>query len=181
MVQLARSAERLLASGAGPGRPTQDRLHHRAGPVAIPRYAVWALHCSTVPAGGTGPVGPTVATLRTVDGEAGCLPLSPAQVQEAQERAAPLVHVQSWLAAGKRPEWADVAALDTETRAYHSQWASLEAWDGVLYRRWRALGRGAHLLQLLVPRPPDSGPARLSVRLGEAGGEHRGSDERPHI
>ncbi|KAJ8409979.1 hypothetical protein AAFF_G00210200 [Aldrovandia affinis] len=53
---------------------------------------------------------------------------------------------------GWRPEWADVATLDTETRAYHSQWASLEARDGVLYWRWRAPGRGADLLQLLVPR-----------------------------
>ncbi|KAJ8403297.1 hypothetical protein AAFF_G00355140 [Aldrovandia affinis] len=43
---------------------------------------------------------PTVATLRTVDGEAGCLPLSPAQVQEVQERDVALTHVQ-----------------DTETRA----------------------------------------------------------------
>ncbi|KAJ8400921.1 hypothetical protein AAFF_G00392750 [Aldrovandia affinis] len=43
---------------------------------------------------------PTVATLRTVDGEVGCLPFSPAQVQEAQERDAALVHVQSWLESG---------------------------------------------------------------------------------
>ncbi|KAJ8371836.1 hypothetical protein AAFF_G00299310 [Aldrovandia affinis] len=56
-------------------------------------------------------------------------------VQEVQERDAALVHVQSWLAAGKRPEWVDAAALDTEMRAYHSQWASQEARDGVLYRR----------------------------------------------
>ncbi|KAJ8406632.1 hypothetical protein AAFF_G00302060 [Aldrovandia affinis] len=35
---------------------------------------------------------PTVATLRTVDGEAGCLPLSPTQVQEAQECDAALAH-----------------------------------------------------------------------------------------
>ncbi|KAJ8385779.1 hypothetical protein AAFF_G00182230 [Aldrovandia affinis] len=93
----------------------------------------------------------TVATLRTVNGEAGCLPLYPAQVQEAQERNAALTRVRSWLAAGKRLEWADVATLDTETRAYHSQWASLEARDGVLYRRWWAPDRGANLLQLLVP------------------------------
>ncbi|KAJ8367448.1 hypothetical protein AAFF_G00317680 [Aldrovandia affinis] len=64
---------------------------------------------------------PTVATLRAVDGEAGWLPLSPApaplpaQVQEEQEQDAVLVHVRSWLVAGKQPEWADVAALDTET------------------------------------------------------------------
>ncbi|KAJ8372889.1 hypothetical protein AAFF_G00275930 [Aldrovandia affinis] len=45
---------------------------------------------------------PTVATLRTVDGEAGCLPLSPVQVQEEQER----------------DEWVDVAALGGETRAF---------------------------------------------------------------
>ncbi|KAJ8385753.1 hypothetical protein AAFF_G00182710 [Aldrovandia affinis] len=40
------------------------------------------------------------------------------QVQEAQERDTALVHMQSWLAAGKRQEWADMAALDTETRAF---------------------------------------------------------------
>ncbi|KAJ8398190.1 hypothetical protein AAFF_G00430340 [Aldrovandia affinis] len=38
---------------------------------------------------------PTVATLRAVNGEAGCLPLSPAQVQEEQERDVVLIHVQS--------------------------------------------------------------------------------------
>ncbi|KAJ8391351.1 hypothetical protein AAFF_G00089810 [Aldrovandia affinis] len=106
------------------------------------------------------------------------------QVQEA------LVHVQSWLAAGKRPEWADVAALDTETRAYHSQWAGLEVRDGVLYRRWRALGRGADLLQLRshglqprrqVSRPDPFPPETLLVCLWETGGEHRSGEEHPHI
>ncbi|KAJ8389289.1 hypothetical protein AAFF_G00121540 [Aldrovandia affinis] len=51
---------------------------------------------------------PTVATLRTIDGEAGCLLLSPVQVQEEQERDAVLTQVRSWLAAGKWPEWAVV-------------------------------------------------------------------------
>ncbi|KAJ8414148.1 hypothetical protein AAFF_G00067460 [Aldrovandia affinis] len=78
---------------------------------------------------------PTVATLRAINGEASCLPLSPAQVQQEQECDTALIHVRSWLADGKWPEWADVAALDTETRAYHSQWGGLEARDGILYRR----------------------------------------------
>ncbi|KAJ8386361.1 hypothetical protein AAFF_G00170660 [Aldrovandia affinis] len=66
---------------------------------------------STVPGRRPGPSwAPMVATLTTVDGEAGCLPLSPAQVQEAQERDAALIHVQIWVAAGKRPEWPDMAA-----------------------------------------------------------------------
>ncbi|KAJ8389541.1 hypothetical protein AAFF_G00119310 [Aldrovandia affinis] len=95
---------------------------------------------------------PTVATLQTDDGEAGFLPLSPAKVQEVQECDAALTHVQKWLPAGRRPEWADVATLDTEPRAYHSQWGSLEARDSVSYQRWRAPGRGADLLQLLVPQ-----------------------------
>ncbi|KAJ8403689.1 hypothetical protein AAFF_G00350150 [Aldrovandia affinis] len=68
-------------------------------------------------------------------------------------------HVRSWLAAGKRPEWADVVALDTETKAFHSQWGGLETRDGVLYRRWRAPGRGADLMQLLVPRSLRTQPA----------------------
>ncbi|KAJ8399002.1 hypothetical protein AAFF_G00416690 [Aldrovandia affinis] len=42
---------------------------------------------------------PTVATLRTVDGEAGCLPLSPAQVQEAQEHG---THTCAELAGGRK-------------------------------------------------------------------------------
>ncbi|KAJ8412453.1 hypothetical protein AAFF_G00127890 [Aldrovandia affinis] len=36
------------------------------------------------------------------------------QVQEEQKRDAALIHVQSWLVAGKWPEWADVATLFTE-------------------------------------------------------------------
>ncbi|KAJ8412636.1 hypothetical protein AAFF_G00115870 [Aldrovandia affinis] len=83
-----------------------------------------------------------LATLRAIDGEAGCLPLSPAQVQEEQERDTALIHVR------KRPEWADVTILYTETRAYHSQWGGLK----VLHRWWRVPGRRAVLLQLLVPR-----------------------------
>ncbi|KAJ8411987.1 hypothetical protein AAFF_G00142540 [Aldrovandia affinis] len=62
-------------------------------------------HAQQPAASTVGQLVPTVATLRTVDGEAGCLPLSPAQVQEAQERDAALTHVQSWLAAGKQPPW----------------------------------------------------------------------------
>ncbi|KAJ8404595.1 hypothetical protein AAFF_G00334580 [Aldrovandia affinis] len=82
---------------------------------------------------------PTVATLQAIDGEAGCLPLSPAQVQEEQERDAALIHVRSWLAAGKQPEWAYVAALDTETRVYHSQWA---VWFWLSVRSPRSGGLG---------------------------------------
>ncbi|KAJ8404434.1 hypothetical protein AAFF_G00337010 [Aldrovandia affinis] len=72
-----------------------------------------------------------------------------AQVQEEQERNAALAHVRSWLAAGKRTKWADVAALDNETKAYHSQRGGLEMWE---HRRWRAPGRWADLMRLLVPR-----------------------------
>ncbi|KAJ8385464.1 hypothetical protein AAFF_G00185600 [Aldrovandia affinis] len=136
MVQLAQSAERLLASGAGSGRPAQNRLHY------------WATTFPRSP-GPVGPDGGHPANCRRRSRLPSPLPRPGAQ---EQERDATLTHVQCWLAAGKRPEWADVAALDTETRAYHSQWASLEARDGVLYRQWWAPGRGADLLQLLVPR-----------------------------
>ncbi|KAJ8385470.1 hypothetical protein AAFF_G00185660 [Aldrovandia affinis] len=67
-----------------------------------------------------------VATLQTVTGEAGWLPLTLPQVQEQQEQDTTLARVQSWLAAGRQPEWADDAALDAETKAYHSQWSGLE-------------------------------------------------------
>ncbi|KAJ8398052.1 hypothetical protein AAFF_G00431290 [Aldrovandia affinis] len=42
---------------------------------------------------------PTVATLQTIDGEAGCLPLCPVQVQEEQEHDAALTQVRNCLAA----------------------------------------------------------------------------------
>ncbi|KAJ8412025.1 hypothetical protein AAFF_G00142920 [Aldrovandia affinis] len=71
-----------------------------------------------------------VATLRAVDGEAGWLPLTSTQVQEEQEWDAALAHVRGWLAAGRQPEWADVAALEAEMKAYHSQWHGLEMRDG---------------------------------------------------
>ncbi|KAJ8347426.1 hypothetical protein AAFF_G00205710 [Aldrovandia affinis] len=83
-------------------------------------------------------VGPERATLRAVDGEAGWLPLIPTQVQEEQERDAALAHVRGWLAAGRRSEWADMAAPRAETKA----WGGLEVRDGVLYRWWRAPGQG---------------------------------------
>ncbi|KAJ8395392.1 hypothetical protein AAFF_G00033770 [Aldrovandia affinis] len=125
------------------------------------------------PAGSPGPVGPNGGHPEDCRW-GGWLPSPspPAQVQEAQERDAALVHVQSWLAAGKRPEWADVAALDTETRVYHSQWASLEVRDGVLYRLQP---------RRQVSRPDPFPPETLLVRLGETGGEHRGGNEHPHI
>ncbi|KAJ8385055.1 hypothetical protein AAFF_G00195850 [Aldrovandia affinis] len=94
----------------------------------------------------------TVATLRTVNGEAGWLPLTPSQVQEEQEQDATLAHVRDCLVAGRRSEWADVAALYAEMKAYHSQRGGLEVRGGVLYRRWWAPSRGADLMQLLVPR-----------------------------
>ncbi|KAJ8395708.1 hypothetical protein AAFF_G00029450 [Aldrovandia affinis] len=121
----------------GPGGPlagniTGVRLRHRPGRqhgnadtlLWRPCAAAGCEHCPRQEA--RAQLAPTVATLRIIDGEAGCLPLSPVQVQEEQERDAALTHVRSWLAAGKRPEWADVATLGTETRAYHSQWGGLE-------------------------------------------------------
>ncbi|KAJ8405274.1 hypothetical protein AAFF_G00322650 [Aldrovandia affinis] len=63
------------------GRQHGNREH-------CPRQEAWAQ------------LAPTVATRQTVDGEAGCLPLYPAQVQEAQECDAALTHVQSWLLYG---------------------------------------------------------------------------------
>ncbi|KAJ8413687.1 hypothetical protein AAFF_G00081940 [Aldrovandia affinis] len=81
----------------------------------------------------------------------------------------------SWLAAGKRPEWADVAALDMETRAYHSQWASLEAQDGILYLRWRAPGRGADLLQLLCLSKQQSAHSSMDDPISPAAPEADGA------
>ncbi|KAJ8399425.1 hypothetical protein AAFF_G00411370 [Aldrovandia affinis] len=128
----------LLASfgnfGARPLRSRSGTWRPPGGPAGWKRCRGKILNCSTTRGDSTATqqeaqaqLVPTVATLRANDGEAGCLPFSSAQVQEAQERDAALTHVQSWLAAGKRPEWVDMAALDTETRAYHSQWGGLEA------------------------------------------------------
>ncbi|KAJ8403386.1 hypothetical protein AAFF_G00351580 [Aldrovandia affinis] len=48
----------------------------------------------------------------------------------------------------------------------HSQWASLEARDGVLYRQWWAPGRGVDLLQLLL-RSHWRGPGEVLQWLSE--------------
>ncbi|KAJ8383498.1 hypothetical protein AAFF_G00220150 [Aldrovandia affinis] len=131
--------------GAVLSQPSGSGEQRARWPTGSKHYRGTILNCSTAwgdstatralpPAGGWAQLAPTVVTLQTVDGEAGCYPLSPDQVQEEQERDTALTHVRSWLAARKQPEWADVA-LDAETRAYHSQWSGLEARDGVLYRR----------------------------------------------
>ncbi|KAJ8417094.1 hypothetical protein AAFF_G00283210 [Aldrovandia affinis] len=70
--------------------PLRHRLVRQHGNAdALSRWPCAAAGCKHCP---RAQLAPTVATLRTIDGEAGCLPLSPAQVQEAQERDAALTH-----------------------------------------------------------------------------------------
>ena len=57
-----------------------------------------------------------------------------------------------WKTENKRPEWDDVAAYRTTTKAYWAQLDSLEVVHGILYRRWEdAEGRQVQNL-LLAPK-----------------------------
>lgn len=74
------------------------------------------------------------------------------QLQQEQERDPMLTQVRQWITEGKRPDWAEVSALDPETKAYYSQWAMLTQRDVLLYRLWQLPEWERDLLQLLVPR-----------------------------
>ena len=62
--------------------------------------------------------------------------LSPLQVRTHQMEDKTIRHILGWKEAGKRPEWASIAHLDSATKAYWAQWDSLAVKEGVLYRRW---------------------------------------------
>ncbi|KAJ8400166.1 hypothetical protein AAFF_G00398600 [Aldrovandia affinis] len=159
---------------------------------------------------------PMVATLRTIDGEAGCLPLSPVQVQvqEEQECDVALTQVRSWLAAGVggcpgRVRGKTKAGLRHPappgqkgcTPSYGAVGAGLVrscSGSAKLYigcacpaggGRWFYTKTGwprtdpwhRPLPKRQVSRPDPFPPKTLLVRLGEAGGEPRGSGMRRHI
>ncbi|KAK2889745.1 hypothetical protein Q8A73_018045 [Channa argus] len=92
-------------------------------------------------------LGPLAAAVTTGEGE----PFSREQLQQHQEMEPVLAEVRSWLETQQRLEWPAISARGPEIKLLHSQWGSLELCDGILYRRWRAPGRGADRLQFLVP------------------------------
>ncbi len=42
----------------------------------------------------------------------------------------------TWLAAGRRPTWADISHLGTEVKTYWAKWCQLSLKDGIVYRSW---------------------------------------------
>ncbi|KAJ8372268.1 hypothetical protein AAFF_G00291230 [Aldrovandia affinis] len=111
-----------------------------------------------------------VATLRAVHGEAGWL--APPHSVPSPGGAGAGRDARGWLAAGR---WVDAAALYAETKAYLSQWGGLEVRGGVFYRRWRVSGRGADLMQLLVPRALQT--QVLQLVHGATGAGHFGNNK----
>ena len=77
--------------------------------------------------------------------------IDPQSMRQEQDSDAILNRIRSWVEAGQRPEWSDVSALDKESKAYYSQWASLAVINGLLYRRWQAADGNGEIQQLLVP------------------------------
>lgn len=121
---------------------------------------------------------PMVATTHLAPNTEGWLPLSVEQLKQQQEADNTLLQVRQWLEAGQRPEWKEVSALGPEVKAYHSQWGNFELHGGVVCRRWQAPGRGADLLQLLVPHTLRT--QVLQVVHGSVGTGHYGNAKTLH-
>ena len=62
--------------------------------------------------------------------------LSPLQLRTHWMEDKTICHILGWKEAGKRPEWASIAHLDSTTTAHWAQWDSLAVKEGVLYHRW---------------------------------------------
>ena len=78
--------------------------------------------------------------------------LSPLQLRTHQMEDKTICHVPGWKEAGKRPEWASIAHLDSITKAYWAQWDSLAVKEGVLYHRWELTELGKVTWQLVLPK-----------------------------
>ncbi|KAJ8353404.1 hypothetical protein SKAU_G00209710 [Synaphobranchus kaupii] len=123
-------------------------------------------------------VSPDVAVVQASGDAEGWLPLTPMELQEAQEADSTLGKVRSWLEAGQRPERSVVSAESPEVKSYYSLYSSLVQRDGLLYRRWQAPGRGSDILQLLVPRALR--PDVLRLVHGSVGAGHFGNNKTLH-
>lgn len=125
------------------------------------------------------PVAPTVAAIRgdTASHQAPAaapdvMEMDAVELRRAQEEDRVLGRVRGWLAVGQRPAWAAISMLDQETKALHSQWASLVVHDQLLYRRWKNPAGTRNILQLLVPRK--SRERVLQLVHGSTGAAHFG-------
>ncbi|KAI3373745.1 hypothetical protein L3Q82_022328, partial [Scortum barcoo] len=98
--------------------------------------------------------------------------IDPEQLRHDQSQDPVLSRVQDWVGAGQRPEWPAVSALDTELKAFYSQWSSLVSCGGLLHRRWQTPGGKRDVLQLLVPHRLR--PRVLQFVHGSVGAGHFG-------
>ncbi|CAI5666120.1 unnamed protein product [Oreochromis niloticus] len=114
-----------------------------------------------------------MATAWATAGRGGWLSLTMQQLKQEQEADATLVQVGAWLEVARRPGWTGVSGQGPEVKAYYSQYNNLETHGGLLCRRWRALGPGKDLLQLLVPRSLRS--QVLELVHGSVGASHYGN------
>ena len=77
--------------------------------------------------------------------------LLPLQLQTHQMEDKTVCHILGWKEAGKRPEWASIAHLDSTTKTNWAQWDSLAVNEGVLYHRWELAKLGKITWQLVLP------------------------------
>ena len=78
--------------------------------------------------------------------------LSPLELRTHQMKDKTICHILGWKEAGKRPEWASIARIDSATKAYWAQWDSLAVKEGVLYHRWELTELGKVTWQLVLPK-----------------------------
>ena len=66
-------------------------------------------------------------------------PISKEQIRKAQMQDADMKHVLTWKERQDvKPEWKEVSALSSATKAYWVNWDALAVHDGVLVRRWES-------------------------------------------
>ncbi|KAJ8380732.1 hypothetical protein SKAU_G00015100 [Synaphobranchus kaupii] len=158
-------------------RHRAGRLHWNADALSRrPCAAQECSHCSRLEE--RDQVSPDVAVVQASGDAEGWLPLTPMELQEAQEADSMLGKVRGWLEAGQRPERSVVSAESPELKSYYSLYSSLVQRDGLLYRRWQAPGRGSDILQLLVPRALR--PDVLRLVHGSVGVGHFGNNKTLH-
>ena len=93
-------------------------------------------------------------------------------LRQSQSQDLVLTRVKAWVEASQRPEWPEVSALDTETKALYLQWDSITSCNGLLYCAWRFPGNDRTIFQLLVPRCLH--PKVLQLVHGSVGAGHFG-------
>ena len=80
---------------------------------------------------------------------------TPEEVKNWQRSDVPISRVIECLeTSSERPDWKEVAGLDSTTNAYYSQWGNLLLKEGILYRRWypqKQVPGSQSVLQVVTP------------------------------